>query len=114
VNQRKEDINSSLLASLDAEVESSQVNFENLPESLKNVPFEEKLLISNLKKKYATGKVAVNDLSITMYKNQIFALLGHNGAGKTTTMSMLTGMITPSSGEAYAFGTSIFDDLDSV
>lgn len=58
--------------------------------------------------------MAVESLSITMYQNQIFALLGHNGAGKTTTMSMLTGMIEPTSGEAYAFGTSIFDDLDSV
>lgn len=74
----------------------------------------DKLTINNLWKKYATGKVAVEDLSITMYKNQIFALLGHNGAGKTTTMSMLTGMIEPSAGEAFAFGTSIFDDLDAV
>ena len=79
-----------------------------------DLPLTDKLTINNLRKKYATGKVAVEDLSITMYKNQIFALLGHNGAGKTTTMSMLTGMIEPTSGEAFAFGTSIFDDLDAV
>lgn len=36
---------------------------------------------------------AVKDLDLTMYKDQIFVLLGHNGAGKTTTISMLTGMI---------------------
>ena len=36
-------------------------------------------------------KVAVNKLSLNMYKDQITALLGHNGAGKTTTMSILTG-----------------------
>jgi len=38
-------------------------------------------------------KIAVNNLDLTMYNGQIFALLGHNGAGKTTTLSMLTGLI---------------------
>lgn len=36
-------------------------------------------------------KVAVNDLSLNIFKDQITVLLGHNGAGKTTTMSILTG-----------------------
>jgi ABC-type glutathione transport system ATPase component len=34
---------------------------------------------------------AVDELTVSMFKNQIFVLLGHNGAGKTTTMSMLAG-----------------------
>lgn len=37
------------------------------------------------------NKVAVNNMHLNMYANQITVLLGHNGAGKTTTMSMLTG-----------------------
>ena len=41
---------------------------------------------------------AVKDLSMNIYSDQIFVLLGHNGAGKTTTISMLTGMIEPTSG----------------
>ncbi len=45
---------------------------------------------------------------MTMYNGQIFALLGHNGAGKTTTLSMLTGLIQPSSGKAEVFGIDIF------
>ena len=49
-----------------------------------------------------------------MYKNQIFALLGHNGAGKTTTISMLTGLLTPSSGECEVFGQDLFNDMDKV
>lgn len=36
-------------------------------------------------------KMAVKNLHLNMYEDQITALLGHNGAGKTTTMSMLTG-----------------------
>jgi len=58
------------------------------------------LLIKNLSKVYPNGKKAVNDLSLNMYQNQIFVLLGHNGAGKTTTISILTGMLSPSSGTA--------------
>lgn len=41
---------------------------------------------------------AVKDLSMNLYRDQIFVLLGHNGAGKTTTISMLTGMLKPTSG----------------
>ena len=36
-----------------------------------------------------------------MYSGQIFVLLGHNGAGKTTTISMLTGLLDSSQGNAY-------------
>ena len=48
--------------------------------------------IKGLTKDFHTGKLAVNNLTLNMYQNQITALLGHNGAGKTTTMSMLTGL----------------------
>jgi ATP-binding cassette subfamily A (ABC1) protein 3 len=41
-----------------------------------------------------------------MYTDQIFVLLGHNGAGKTTTISMLTGMLSPTSGHIEVLGES--------
>jgi ATP-binding cassette subfamily A (ABC1) protein 3 len=44
-----------------------------------------------------------------MYSGQIFALLGHNGAGKTTAISMLTGLIEPTKGNAEVFGIDIFE-----
>ena len=47
---------------------------------------------------------AVENLNLTMYKDQIFVLLGHNGAGKTTTISMLTGMLSPSHGSISVLG----------
>jgi ATP-binding cassette subfamily A (ABC1) protein 3 len=53
---------------------------------------DECLKIRGLRKEFG-DKVAVNNVSLTMYSGQIFALLGHNGAGKTTTISMLTGLI---------------------
>lgn len=43
--------------------------------------------IKNLKKVYREGKkLAVDNLSINFYEDQITSFLGHNGAGKTTTM----------------------------
>ena len=51
---------------------------------------------------------------MTMYKGQIFALLGHNGAGKTTTISMLTGLIEPNAGAAEVFGIDIFGNMGTV
>jgi ATP-binding cassette subfamily A (ABC1) protein 3 len=59
-------------------------------------------------------KVAVDNLSLNMYKGQITALLGHNGAGKTTTMSILTGLFPPTSGTAYINGLSVINDIDLI
>lgn len=67
----------------------------------------------NLVKRFGE-KTAVNGTSMTMYNGQIFALLGHNGAGKTTTISMLTGLLEPTSGQAEVFGIDIFDQMEEV
>lgn len=82
--------------------------FEKDPENLRPG-----IQIRNLKKVYKS-KVAVRNLSLNMYEDQITVLLGHNGAGKTTTMSMLTGMITPNSGTAKISGYDIRTDMDGV
>jgi ABC-2 type transport system ATP-binding protein len=50
---------------------------------------------------------AVNTVSLTVRKGEIYGFLGLNGAGKTTTIRMLLGMIRPSSGESRFFGTPL-------
>lgn len=47
---------------------------------------------------------AVDDVSFRIERGEIFGFLGSNGCGKTTTMKMLTGLLSPSSGEAWLFG----------
>jgi ATP-binding cassette, subfamily A (ABC1), member 3 len=53
----------------------------------------------------------VDNLNLNIYKNQIFALLGHNGAGKTTTISMLTGLLDPTEGFISVFGETEMDNI---
>lgn len=69
--------------------------------------------VRGLKKTFAQ-KAAVKDVNLTMYSGQITALLGHNGAGKTTTLSMLTGLLEQTEGEAEVFGFNVFDDMDRL
>ena len=56
--------------------------------------------IKNIKK-YFGEKLVLNDVSFDLKSNEIFVLLGHNGAGKTTLISILTGLITSTSGSAF-------------
>jgi ATP-binding cassette subfamily A (ABC1) protein 3 len=68
-----------------------------------------------LRKEFNGGEqVAVENLTISMYNNQIFALLGHNGAGKTTTISMLTGMIDSTDGYISMFGETKLESIRSM
>lgn len=94
---------------LDAEKQKqvSMLNFEEVSAQTQRDSYT--LKIKNLRKVFDNGKVAVSNVSMTMYSGQIFALLGHNGAGKTTTISTLTGLLMPSAGKAELSGVDIFD-----
>lgn len=56
------------------------------------------LKLENVTKKY-NGKTVVDELSLSIEKGEVFALLGANGAGKTTTIKMILGLAKVSSGE---------------
>lgn len=85
-------------------------NFEEDPSQLKCG-----VSINGLVKVYKTGKkLAVDNLNMKFYENQITSFLGHNGAGKTTTMSILTGLFPPTAGNAYIYGRSILTDIDEI
>eukprot|EP01138_Halocafeteria_seosinensis_P011339 gb/GECG01011582.1/.p1 GENE.gb/GECG01011582.1/~~gb/GECG01011582.1/.p1 ORF type:complete len:2138 (+),score=187.49 gb/GECG01011582.1/:1-6414(+) len=55
---------------------------------------------------------AVNGMSFTVKKDEIFCLLGHNGAGKTTTLSILTGLFQATSGSVEVMGLDVGTGAD--
>ena len=67
-----------------------------------------------LEKTHKKVKVAVDNLSFTAYRGEIFGLLGPNGAGKTTTLRMLATLIRPAEGDATLDGVSVVKDPDTV
>src|ERR1700688_3407704 len=59
--------------------------------------------VSHLNKTYASGFQALKDITLDIRHGEIFALLGPNGAGKTTLISIVCGIVRPTSG-AVAIG----------
>ncbi|XP_012926503.1 retinal-specific ATP-binding cassette transporter [Heterocephalus glaber] len=92
------------------------------PEGMNDSFFEHELpgsvpgvCVKNLVKIFEpSGRPAVDYLNITFYENQITAFLGHNGAGKTTTLSILTGLMPPTSGTVLIGGKDIETNLDAI
>ena len=88
---------------------------------------EEILRVDNLKKTFKLSRrqqmlektssairVAVDGLSFSVNRGEIFGLLGPNGAGKTTTLRMLATLIKPDSGDAFIDGKSVVKEADAV
>ena len=67
--------------------------------------------VEELRKRYSNGNEAVKGLNFRMYPNQIFVLLGHNGAGKSTCISVLTGLLNATEGEATIYNIDLFNDM---
>ncbi len=74
---------------------------------------EEFLVAKDLHKSFNEHK-AVNGVSFTIYKGEIFGLLGPNGAGKTTTIRMLSTVLEPDRGDITIGGYSIRHDADAI
>ena len=65
------------------------------------------IVIEGLTKTYASGLQALKPVDLTIAKGEIFALLGPNGAGKTTLISIVCGIVNPSTGSVVADGYNI-------
>lgn len=66
--------------------------------------------ISGLTKAYASGLQALKSVDLEIRRGEIFALLGPNGAGKTTLISIVCGLVNPTSGTVIADGHDIIRD----
>ena len=74
---------------------------------------EEYLVAQDLHKSFNEHK-AVNGVSFTIHKGEIFGFLGPNGAGKTTTIRMLSTVLEPDSGDITVGGYSIRHNADDI
>ncbi|MFO7477118.1 MAG: ABC transporter ATP-binding protein [Methyloceanibacter sp.] len=68
------------------------------------------ITVNNLSKTYAGGFEALKGINLEIRKGEIFALLGPNGAGKTTLISIICGIVTPTSGTVTIAGDDIVTD----
>lgn len=75
------------------------------------------LSVKNISKGFSSGGqpvMALDSVSFSIRKGEVFGLLGPNGAGKTTLISILCGFLTPDSGEARIFGLDCSDDAEKI
>jgi ABC-2 type transport system ATP-binding protein len=69
------------------------------------------VVVEHLVKRYPKGQVAaVDDMSFSVARGEVFGLLGPNGAGKTTTIGVLTTRVRPTSGRAFVSGVDVSAD----
>lgn len=67
--------------------------------------------VNNLSKIYPPDFEALKDINLEINQGEIFALLGPNGAGKTTLISIICGIVNPTSGQVLANGHDIISDF---
>lgn len=74
---------------------------------------EKVLEINGLTKIYKNGR-GIWDISLDIYRGDIFGFLGPNGAGKTTAMKIMTGLMKADRGDVYIFGHSVSSDFEKA
>jgi ABC-2 type transport system ATP-binding protein len=71
---------------------------------------ENQIVIENLSKIYDNGFSALKKVNLNIKKGEIFAMLGPNGAGKTSLISIICGIVTPTSGKVTVDGFDIIEN----
>lgn len=74
---------------------------------------DDAIVVTNLTKTFDSF-TAVDDISFSVAKGEIFAFLGPNGAGKTTTIKMLTTLLTPTTGSIMLNGFDVAREQDNA
>lgn len=69
---------------------------------------------AELSKVYTGGTAAVDRISFSLNRGEIFGFLGPNGAGKTTTVKLLCGMLTPTGGKCEVLGLDPAQDAEKL
>jgi ABC-2 type transport system ATP-binding protein len=69
--------------------------------------------VNGLTRRYGAF-TAVDAVTFTVGRGEVFGFLGPNGAGKTTTIKMLTGLVRPTSGKGHVVGLDVSTDGDSI
>ena len=71
---------------------------------------DNQIVINDLSKVYDNGFKSLKNINLDIKKGEIFAMLGPNGAGKTTLISIICGIVTPSSGKVTVDNFDIIND----
>lgn len=112
IKSRQKDVSSNINQDEDVDVATERRRI------MRGLGNNDVLCLKNLTKMYVTQKLgkhlAVDHLCLGVPAGECFGLLGVNGAGKTTTFKMLTGDITPTSGDAQLNHYSILTDMNKV
>jgi ABC-2 type transport system ATP-binding protein len=72
------------------------------------------LELKGLGKTYATGRVALGGIDLSVEDGDFFALLGPNGAGKSTTIGIITSLVRKSTGTVKVYGIDIDEDFEAA
>ena len=73
----------------------------------------EAVCVKDLEKRFGRF-IAVDRISFSVMKGEIFGFIGPNGAGKSTTIRMLCGIITPSAGSGHVAGRDLFTQAEKI
>ena len=111
-NNRSDENSEEIKLKLYKELYKDNPNFESEEVYKDKTKADDALRIRDIVKIFGDGKKAVDKVNLNLYKDEIFALLGHNGAGKTTLISMLTGIYESSGGEAFFDGMNILEGMN--
>lgn len=94
-SKEKADVNDNI----NSEMQFDNISFQDESNYTNKLKDDEILKLRNIEKVFDDGKKALNGVSLNLYKDEIFALLGHNGAGKSTLINILSGLYEANNGK---------------